>query len=63
MLETGTSQSLCCGLPRGRFRKSMVVESSCREQPQILSRASLDFSPLVAWHNGRQNSTGRETSF
>jgi hypothetical protein len=31
--------------------------------PQVSSRASLENSPVVAWHSGRQNSTGRETSF
>jgi hypothetical protein len=30
---------------------------------QDLSRASFEISPFVAWHSGRQNSTGRETSF
>ena len=31
--------------------------------PQVSSRASSEISPFVAWHSGRQNSTGRETSF
>ncbi len=30
---------------------------------QDLSRASFENPPFVAWHSGRQNSTGRETSF
>jgi hypothetical protein len=30
---------------------------------QDLSRAPFENSPLVAWHSGRQNSTGHETSF
>src|SRR4029077_19192699 len=31
--------------------------------PQVSSRASFENSPFVAWHSGRQNSTGHGTSF
>ena len=40
-------------------------EPAAREtvSQQDLSRSSSEISPFVAWHSGRQDSTGHETSF
>jgi hypothetical protein len=38
----------------------VIASAGCR---QDLPSSSSENSPFVAWHSGRENSTGRETSF
>src|SRR4029077_14726233 len=50
-----------CSLPAD-LRGEATCPRNEAGPPQVSSRASFEISPFVAWHSGRQNSTGHGTS-
>src|SRR4029077_8467246 len=59
VLRLAATSARAFSSPSGCWR----VEAGSRTHPRMLARTSFEKSPFVAWHGGRQNSTGRETSF